>query len=141
MNDRMRQIDTPGDESGLSPAQELAVEALVSGSAMTDAAIVASVSRSTVHRWLRDPLFVAALNGRRAELRDSTQASLQRLQLKALEAIERALDAGDRRVAMTLLKGLGLLEKPQIGSDEPERVAKQQRAAANNQELLDMLGV
>lgn len=48
MSDTMRHNDAPGTDSELSPAQELAIEALVAGSTMTDAAVLASVSRSTV---------------------------------------------------------------------------------------------
>lgn len=40
---------------------------------------------------------------------------------------------------MTLLRGLGLLEKPSIGPDDPVRIEKQQQAQARDQKLLDML--
>jgi hypothetical protein len=38
---------------------------------------------------------------------------------------EKALDNGDGKVALALLKGIGLLsgEPPKVGSDDPQRLA------------------
>src|ERR1039458_1738693 len=98
--DTMKQNETPDAESQLSPAQELALSALMTGSRMTDAAVAAGVSRSTLHRWMSEPVFLAARNGRRLELVASASAKLLNLRDKALGVVEQALDAGDGRVAM-----------------------------------------
>lgn len=138
----MKQNETPDAESQLSPAQELALSALMAGSRMTDAAQMAGVSRSTLHRWMHEPVFVAANNGRRLELTASAHLKLLGLRDKALAVVEQALDAGDGRVAMALLKGVGMLDgqRPSIGPDDPERVAKGMRAAERQHEMMDLLG-
>jgi hypothetical protein len=52
----------------ISPTQELAIAALVTGSTVTEAAEQAAVSRETVSRWVhRDPDFIAELQNTRAE--------------------------------------------------------------------------
>ena len=95
----MQQNATPETDRacGLSPAKATAVESLLAGSTVTETALVAGVDRSTLYRWLRDPLFLATYNGRRAEMREAAEAKLLKLQTKALEAVERALDEGDSR--------------------------------------------
>jgi len=46
---------------GLSPQQRLAVEALIAGSTLTEAADAAGVTRQTVRRWRSEiPAFQAA---------------------------------------------------------------------------------
>ncbi len=50
----------------ISAAQSLAVEALASGSTVTEAAERAGVARETVSRWVhRDPELIAELQNRR----------------------------------------------------------------------------
>ena len=139
----MKQNETPDAESQLSPAQELALSALMTGSRMTDAAVAAGVSRSTLHRWMSEPVFLAARNGRRLELVASASAKLLNLRDKALGVVEQALDAGDGRVAMAVLKGVGMLDGqiPFLGSDDPGRVAKEQKAVERQREMMDLLNL
>lgn len=133
---------TPPSEQDdqLSPSKWKALEALLVGNTTTEAASIAGVDRSTVHRWLREPVFLASYNGRMAETRESTRAKLDRLHGKALETVERALDRDDSRVALALLRGAGRLDGRQsiIGSDDPNRIAKDQRTAARQQEMQEM---
>jgi hypothetical protein len=137
----MQQNATPETDRAceLSPAKATVLEALLAGSTVTEAALAAEVDRSTLYRWQRDPSFLATYNGRRAEMREAAEAKLQKLQKKALDAVERALDEGDSRVALTVLRGMGLLDgkRPTYGSDDPARVAKDRRATARKQELAD----
>lgn len=137
----MKQNETRGAENELTPAQELALNALMAGSRMTDAAAVAGVSRSTLHRWMGEPVFMAAHNGRRLELSASASAKLLNLRDKALGVVEQALDAGDGRVAVAVLKGVGMLDgqSPFVGSDDPERVAKGMKATERQREMMDFL--
>ena len=58
----------------VSPAQLLAVAALVNGSTVTQAAEKAGVARETVSRWVhRDPAFIAELQNTRAEIAAGTR--------------------------------------------------------------------
>ena len=51
--------------------QAVAVELLASGMTISDVARQLEVDRSTVHRWLNDPIFVAELEARRDEIVES----------------------------------------------------------------------
>ena len=84
----MRQSATPAaDQVGeLSPTRATALEALLAGCTVTEAAHATGVDRTTVHRWKSDPVFLAVYNGRRSEMREASEAELQQLQTKALEA-------------------------------------------------------
>ena len=137
----MKQNETQNAETPLSPAQELALSALMAGSRMTDAADAAGVSRSTLHRWMREPVFLAAHNGRRSELVASASAKLLNLTDKALGVVDQALDAGDGRVALAVLKGVGMFDgqSPVVGSDDSARVAKGLKAAERQREMMDLL--
>jgi transposase-like protein len=59
----------------LSGAQEKAIEALLAGKSVTEAAIAAGVDRTTVHRWLKDVRFEVALGRARRELREARKAN------------------------------------------------------------------
>ncbi len=124
----------------LTANQEQALAALLTGSSVTDAAAAAAVDRTTVHRWLKDDVqFRAAHNRGRRELCQATEGRLLTLATKAMKCVETALDSGDGKVALALLKDLGLLPGvlPSIGSDDPailaendkeqERVRKEKR--------------
>jgi membrane protein involved in colicin uptake len=115
------------DEDDLTSAQILALNALIEGKAVSEAAVVADVSRTTVHRWLKDSAeFRAAYNSRRADLRAAHESKLDALLSKALTAVEAALDGGDARVAMSLLQGTGMLGgiRSVVGSGDPEVIEK-----------------
>jgi hypothetical protein len=113
----------------LSPAKLTAVDALLVGKSVTEVAASIGVNRTTVHRWQREPVFRALLNQRTAEIRASAESKLHALQSKALAVVESALDAGDTRVAMGLLRGIGLLDGRQriIGSFDAEDLAAEQQ--------------
>lgn len=120
--DKMRKSHKPQQNSTISPVQVVALEALLAGRSVTDAATVAGVDRTTVHLWLKgDFAFRAALNRGRRELLDRMEARLVNLADKAAGVVEAAIAKGDERVALAVLKGLGLLEgtRPTIGSDDP----------------------
>jgi hypothetical protein len=93
----------------LSPSQLRALEALLGGSSVTKAGEAAGVSRESVHRWLREPAFAEALEGAKAEMWGAAKARLVGLADKAGDAVEKAIDDGNARVALSLLRGLGLL--------------------------------
>jgi hypothetical protein len=90
----------------LSAAQEKAIEALLAGKSVSEAAIVADVNRTTVHRWLNDPRFDLALRRSRRELREAMRARLLALGSKAIDSVERSIVDGDANAALAVLKGL-----------------------------------
>lgn len=98
--------------------------ALLSGSSVTEAAHAAGVDRTTVHRWLRDdPVFQAAYNGARRALQRELALRLEQM-AAAAERVSEAIQAGDIRASLAVLRGLGLLagDRPHIGPENPDEV-------------------
>ena len=90
----------------------LAVDALVSGASITDAATSAGVRRETVSRWIHEnPVFKAELNRRREEIRIERRVSLGALIADIETAIRRALNNPETPPVVTLQAGLSVLPK------------------------------
>ena len=101
----------------LTPAQQLAVESIASGSTHQVAAEHAGVTRETVTRWLGHlPAFQAALGRYRAALLDDQLATARRIRGKALSSIEEALDAGEID-PIVVLKAVGAPQGPTESTD------------------------
>ncbi|HET7469071.1 MAG TPA: hypothetical protein VFJ81_05320 [Gemmatimonadales bacterium] len=63
---------------------------------------------------------------------------VERLGQSALTAIERALEQGDARSALAVLRGLGLLKGGLgIGSDDPETLAREARVQEEERALAE----
>ena len=103
------ECNTPSTD-GLSRPQLVALEAIGSGTTVTEAARLAGVDRTTIHRWKRkDYPFQAALNRLRRDQEREVESRLGRLVHDALGTVEAAVAAGDVRAALTVLKGMGFL--------------------------------
>ena len=76
----------------LTPRQRRALESLLVTGDVTAAAAAASVTRQTVHRWLAQDAFKAALREGEAAKLEALSRSLVRLGDKAAQALEGALD-------------------------------------------------
>ncbi len=116
--------------AGLTPRQQRVLEHLLAGETVTSAAKAGKVDRTTAHRWLReDYAFQAAYNRGRRELQEALQTRLLSLAEKAARTVEGAVEGGDSRAALAVLKGLGLLngEPPEIGSDDPEDLEEEEQ--------------
>ena len=139
----MPQNDTDLDpEEELTPTQLTALEALAAGSTVATAAVTAGVNRVTLHRWLRDDFsFQAALNRARRDLREATMARLLKLGESAAGTVEEAVTQGDVRVAMAVLKGLGILSEhaAKVGSCDPEQLSALAESRAQTDALLRSL--
>lgn len=121
-SDAPKEATQLGGSYRLSDAQRAALSALCSGKAIREAACVARVHRVTVGRWLHhDPHFRAAYNAWRQELIDSSRARLLRTAEVATATVHRAIAQGDGRLALALLKSLGLAsgDSAAAGPSEP----------------------
>lgn len=128
----------PEGNEALTPQQERALAALLSGSTVTRAAELVGVDRTTVHRWLRDDwTFQAALNRARREFRDGLRANLESVGEQAVRTVRQAIEADDVRVALAVLKGLGLLggEMPSVGEDDPGILREEAQLRRNEAEM------
>lgn len=114
-------------ESGLSAKQVEALELLLTGHSVTSVAESVRVDRTTVHRWLKEDFeFQAILNRCKRQLLDAIDARLLALGEKASTVVAQAVDRGDVRVSLEILKGLGRLsgKRATVGSDDPEELRK-----------------
>lgn len=79
----------------ITPRQQRALTALVSGETIADAAKAAKSSRETVSRWMHnDPDFIAALNDAREHAWSGQLDRLRTLGTKALDVVEDSLTSG-----------------------------------------------
>ncbi|MFN2641640.1 MAG: hypothetical protein ABR548_07070 [Actinomycetota bacterium] len=86
-----------------------ALEALLEGKSVTEAAAHANVSRQAVHAWLQDAKFSDRLQERRQAQFTAVQLRLSELADQAVECVATALRNGDARIGIRVLMGLGLL--------------------------------
>ena len=82
------------------------------------------MARSTIYEWLRhDPVFQAAYNQWHEAMKESCRSRLKMMLDKATSAVEKALEAGDAKAAMALLKGMGMIEKEDERNTEADELA------------------
>jgi DNA-directed RNA polymerase specialized sigma24 family protein len=109
----------------LAAPQRTALELLLTGKSIAETARSAGVSRTTIYQWLKkDPVFRAAYNEWHDQLRESSRSRLLLLTDKATNAVEKAVEGGDARMAMQLLKGMGMLRDLPPGPTDPAEVKR-----------------
>jgi AcrR family transcriptional regulator len=121
-SDRLPEADDR-ELARLGADQQTALECLLMGKSIAETARSAGVSRVAIYRWLkRDAAFQAAYNQWHDQLQESCRSRLQALTDKATDALEKALEAGDARTAMQLLKGMGMIKERASGPTDVEEV-------------------
>jgi AcrR family transcriptional regulator len=113
----------------LPAKQRVALESLVMGNSVAEAAESIGVSRGTVYYWLKnDAVFQAAYNQWYGMMEESCRSRLKMMLNKAASALEKALEAGDAKSALQLLKGMGMIRKDEEEkSTEAEEVEQEGR--------------
>src|SRR6185312_9207128 len=110
----------------LDATQQIALSALTSGATIRQAASKAGVHRNTVSRWRRaDAAFRAAYNAWRQEMICSTRSRVLGMANAAATAVLNALEMGDARIALTLLRDLGMTRPAKPGQTEQQLVREQ----------------
>jgi len=123
--------------AALTPRQRRALESLLTSGDVTAAAIVAGVARQTVHKWLQQPAFKAALEQAESEKLHDLQSALVRLGDKAVTTLGAELDgdspmaAGARVRAADIVLGR-LLQLRELVTLE-ERIAALEAATKDGQ--------
>jgi len=118
----MSQNATPKQAFSLSPKQSRVLESLLSGETVTASAESGGVVRETVHRWLKqDWRFQAALNRGTREPVEAIQARLIATAKTSASNISEAVEQGDVKASLAILKGIGALSGhlPTAGSEDP----------------------
>jgi hypothetical protein len=125
---------TPPEEmdfQAVSPRQRLALEAFCKGGTIGDAAKAANVSRQTLHRWrAKYPHFALAMSSWSSACLSTAESELAELASRAVGALSNAIDKGDSRSAMAVLRSLGVLRTYQ-----PSAAREQSSSRAGEQEM------
>jgi hypothetical protein len=109
----------------LPERQKAALELLCTGVPVAEAARRVEVNRRTIFRWIKsDPVFAAAYNQWHAEMEESCRSQLSLLAEAATSAVRGALERGDARTGMQLLKGLGLIAPAGKRAMEADEIAR-----------------
>ena len=117
--------------------QTTCLEELLSGKNVSDAAQAAGVSRMTVYRWLNDnPAFRAAYNQWHAQVKFHARSRLLALSDAAVSAVQKALETGDAKLGLTILKSIGVLKEQEAGISDPEQVARRMDIDARRREIV-----
>ena len=109
----------------MSVGQLNAIDILVQGKTDQETALAVGVTRETVTRWRNDnPHFAAELNKQRRSIWAASHDRLRSLAGKAVDTLEAALDSGDSRIAVEVMKAVGLYGqvKPPGGPADAELV-------------------
>jgi AcrR family transcriptional regulator len=108
----------------LSKAQLTAIEKILSGHTIVASASAAGVTRMTIYNWLRnDAKFQAAYNAWQLDALTAARTKILAMSDTAVTTIGRAVKT-DARIALTVLKAMGVLDRPTPGSSDPEEIAK-----------------
>jgi hypothetical protein len=125
----------PTDFKPLTIEQENAVDSLITGATDAETAVRVGVARTTISEWRHNPLFVATVEQRRAEVWRAPQEKLRALAMKAVENLATAIERGDLKASVELLKCIGLYGTVAlIGETDPETVLRQQVTAQVDRE-------
>lgn len=112
----------------LEPKQLEALDLLLSGATVTDAAAALDVARETVSRWrTQDPAFLAAYNAALQSAYDATTARLLDARGRALERLAALVDSKDEATALKAAAALLRVgvDRPR-GETNPAELAKWQ---------------
>jgi hypothetical protein len=103
----------------LGAEQQKALSFLVEGKSLVETSRICRISRQTLYLWMKeDAAFVAAYNRWCEQMHQSARSRLLGMADKATVAVERALENGDARAALQLLRGLGVLKEQKAGSGD-----------------------
>jgi len=124
----------------LSPAQETALTLYLAGQSDTDVAQAVGVTRQTCWEWRRQHLvFMAELERRRAEVWRQPQERLRSLLSKAVENLGQAVESGDLKASIELLKAVGMYGDGTMNAifeQDPEVIVRQQAEAELKREAI-----
>lgn len=116
----------------LTEQQAHAAALLSEGKPLGDVAAAIGTDVATVARWQTDgPAFIAEVNRRRQEVWRQAQDRLRALVPQALDTLAQAVEAGDLKASVEVLKAAGIYGKASAprGEVDPELVQVQQAEA------------
>lgn len=134
--DKGNEMQQNATVKSLSEKQLVALESLLAGSTISDAAKAAGVDRTTVHRWQKSPSFASEYNKELSIVQETMYNRLRSIAVEATFTVEQAIRQGDVKSALAILKGMGYLsgELSHIGSDNPKTIKHEQQLREHRQE-------
>ena len=93
----MTHNDTHNKYLELRPNQIEAIPHIITSNSTAEAARLADVSRSTLHRWMRDPEFRDALEDVRREAAELARNQMSGLLVKAIATLSDVMDSSNDR--------------------------------------------
>ncbi|MCM1991335.1 helix-turn-helix domain-containing protein [Oceanirhabdus seepicola] len=116
-------------QNKLSVNQLNAIDLLIQGKTDQETADIVGVARETVTRWRNEnPYFAAEMNRQRKQIWEGQHERLRGLVSKAVDTLEKAIDEGNVKAAIELLKVVdfyGNVKAPS-GEEDPELILWQQ---------------
>jgi hypothetical protein len=113
----------------LTTEQENAIDALLTGKSDREVAEAVGVTRWSVQQWRTGhPVFMATLQQRRAELWGTTGERLRALMSRAVENLQAAVEGGDLKASIELLKITGMYGGVVnvLSETDPEKIIRKQ---------------
>jgi hypothetical protein len=108
----------------LSSLQTRVVVALAQGCSISEAALMSGVTRVTIHRWLHDPAFAAALKQIRDKYIETIKNDLQGLTGLAITKLRLLLESPKTPPGVVARVSLALLNRQQLPYPGSETAAK-----------------
>jgi hypothetical protein len=119
---------SPAISEELAPKQSIALNALIAGKRIHEAAAAAGVNRRTLTRWLQSPVFRAALNYELQQITQQTAIRSAGVTNHALDALDRLITSADDPAIVIRAARAILQHRPppiQHGPTDPESIAHQ----------------
>ncbi len=116
--------------------QQAALELMVSGTPVADAAKEIGVHRATVYAWLKkDAAFAAAHNQWQEQLEMETLSRVKMLMRKATDAVEKSLESGDGKLGLRFLERTGMVKERAVGPTEAAEVERERKVEKRKKDL------
>jgi len=120
----------------LKPEQARALALLLAGNSVSDIAREVGVHRATLHKWMKHHAgFAAAYNQWHGQMREAAQSRLMMMAEKAADSLEKALEAGDGRLAMRYFEKMGLVTQSKSGATDVESIKRDREIARKKKAL------
>jgi hypothetical protein len=120
----------------LGPKQVKALELLLKGRPVKEIAKKVRVHRVTLHKWMkRNAAFAAAYNQWHEHMQGSVQSRLMMMGEKAADALEKALERGDGRLAMRYFEKMSFAKEREVGPTSVEEVREQRELAKRKKKM------
>src|SRR5579864_3822421 len=121
----------PGLPVRLKKAQVLALQHLMAGTPIHEAARHVGVDRRTLYRWIKaEPKFAATYNAWQRETIDSGQARVLAMGNAALDVLEKSIQSGDAEIALQVARSTGMMDRPAPGLIDPRELERRQNLRA-----------